>query len=66
MYSISDSSDADRHWQAEPEDTDTRCMLLGLGALPDDPGADNAVVFGEAAEPAAQTPRTLARELVAS
>lgn len=64
MLSVGDSDAADRHWQVEPRTA--QCMLLGLGGLPGDTGADNMVVFGDAAEPAAETPRAAARELVPS
>lgn len=46
---------------SEPEGAEAHCMLLGLGALPDEDGAENAVVFADVAEPAAQTPHVRPR-----
>lgn len=57
MYSVTAPGQPGRHWQAEPEDTDARCMLLGLGALGDDGGARNAVVFADPPERALHPPR---------
>lgn len=64
MYSVGDSDAADRHWQVEPPAA--QCMLLALGRVEGDTGADNMVVFVDAPEAAAKTPREAAWESVAS
>lgn len=55
MHSVGDSDAADRHWQVEPRPA--QCMLLGLGGLQGDPGADNMVVFVDGAAPVAARPQ---------
>lgn len=64
MYSVGDGDAADRHWQVDPPTA--RCMLLGLGGLPGDTGADNMVVFVERAAPVAARAQADAGMLVVS
>lgn len=64
MHSGGDGDAADRHWQVEPPTG--QCMLLALGRVEGDTGADNMVVFVDGAAPVAARPQVNAGVLAVS